>query len=128
MVARKWQACAGYTLNLYMNDTGKLRAIKIAHTLIWAFFVAVIFYVVYSGITGDVNVFTWISIFLVFLEGVVLLLFRMFCPLTLWARKYSDSEKDNFDIYLPNWLARYNKQIFTIIFILGLILVLIRVL
>lgn len=115
-------------MNLHMNDTAKLRAIKIVHTLVWAFFVAVIFYVVYCGIADDVNALTWISIILVFLEGIVLLLFRMFCPLTLWARKYSDSDKENFDIYLPLWLAKYNKQVFTTIFILGLILVLIRVL
>ncbi|MCB0632840.1 MAG: hypothetical protein KDD15_24045, partial [Lewinella sp.] len=61
-------------------------------------------------------------------EGVVLLIFRMFCPLTLIARKYSDSTKDNFDIYLPNWLARHNKLIFTSIFIFGIVLVLVRVL
>jgi hypothetical protein len=40
------------------------------------------------------------------------------CPLTLVARQYSDSTKDNFDIYLPNWLAKYNKLIYTTIFIL----------
>lgn len=56
----------------------------------------------------------------------MLLVFKMFCPLTLLARKYSDSEKDNFDIFLPNWLAKYNKQIFTTLFAIGLILVIIR--
>jgi hypothetical protein len=51
----------------------------------------------------------------------------MYCPLTVIARKYSDSQQDNFDIFLPNWLAKYNKLIFTSIFILGVILVLFRV-
>ncbi|MFT7189365.1 MAG: hypothetical protein ACI9AV_002644, partial [Sediminicola sp.] len=36
--------------------------------------------------------------------------------------------KDNFDIFLPNWLAKYNKVIFTTLFIIGLGLVLIRIL
>ena len=31
------------------------------------------------------------------------------------ARKYSDSTKANFDIYLPEWLAKYNKEIYTTI-------------
>lgn len=109
-----------------MTPADKLTAIKIAHTIIWVFFVVAIFYVVYSGLTNKVNNLTWIAIGLVIGEGVILLIFRMFCPLTLMARKYSDSTRDNFDIYLPNWLARHNKVIFTSIFILGLILVLYR--
>jgi hypothetical protein len=109
-----------------MNHSNKLLAIKLAHTLIWIFFVVVIFYVVYSGITGIINTYTWLGIAFVIGEGVVLLLFKMFCPLTVLARKYSDSQKDNFDIFLPNWLAKHNKLIFTTIFLIGLVLVVIQ--
>jgi len=109
-----------------MNQTHKLLAIKLLHTLIWAFFVVVIFYVLYSGIYDKITTLTWIGIGLVLLEGLVLLVFNKFCPLTLVARKYSDSEKDNFDIFLPNWLAKHNKLIFTTIYVLALLLVLIR--
>lgn len=106
----------------------KLLVIKLLHTLIWSFFVLIIFYIVYSGLTDQITVFTWISIGLVVGEGLVLLMFKMFCPLTVIARKYSDSQKENFDIFLPNWLAKYNKLIFTTIYVLGVILVLIRTL
>ncbi|MGE0020381.1 MAG: hypothetical protein AB7S72_11990 [Draconibacterium sp.] len=111
-----------------MNPSGKLTTVKIVHTLIWLFFVTVIFYILYSGISNKITITTWIAIGLIIAEGVVLVLFKMFCPLTLIARKYSDSEKDNFDIYLPNWLARHNKIIFTTIYLVGVIIVLIRVL
>ncbi|MGB5360877.1 MAG: hypothetical protein WBN27_13120 [Eudoraea sp.] len=111
-----------------MNRPNKLLAIKLIHTLIWMFFVAVIFYVLYSGITGTINTYTWLGIWIVIGEGIVLLLFKMFCPLTVLARKYSDSQKDNFDIFLPNWLAKHNKLIFTTIFLIGLVLVVIRTL
>ncbi len=110
-----------------MNQTAKLILIKWIHTLIWLFFVVIIFYIIYSGITNQITTFTWIAVAFVIGEGLVLLLFKMFCPLTLIARKYSDSTKDNFDIFLPNWLARHNKVIFTTIFLAGLILVIIRV-
>lgn len=110
-----------------MTSSQKLTIIKLVHTLIWLFFVLTIFYVVYSGITNQITPLTWICIGLVIGEGVILLIFKMFCPLTLMARKYSDSTRDNFDIYLPNWLARYNKEIFTVIYLIGLILVLFRV-
>ncbi len=109
-----------------MQPASKLLFIKVVHTLIWIFFVGVIFYIVYSGVTDRVTVYTWIGIGLIIGEGFTLAIFRMFCPLTLVARKYSDSQKDNFDIFLPNWLAKHNKIIFTTIFIVGLILVLWR--
>lgn len=111
-----------------MKTSDKLFAIKLIHTLVWLFLVTIIFYILYAGISDKINIYTWISIGLVTGEGIVLVLFKMYCPLTLIARKYSDSTKDNFDIFLPNWLAKYNKEIFTTIFIFGTIMVLIRVL
>lgn len=111
-----------------MNPENRLLAIKWVHTLIWLFLVVVIFYILYSGIFNEINIYTWIGIGLIILEGIVLLVFKMFCPLTIMARKYSDSEMDNFDIFLPNWLAKYNKLIFTTLYIIGLILVLVRTL
>lgn len=109
-----------------MTDQTKLMIIKILHTFIWLVFVALIFYVLYSGIADDINIYSWIAIAGVLLEGIVLLMFGMYCPLTLMARRYSSSEMDNFDIFLPNWLARYNKPIFTSIFVFAVILILIR--
>jgi hypothetical protein len=109
-----------------VNKLNKLLIIKLVHSLIWAFFVTVIFYIVYSGITDSVTIYTWIGIGLILSEGLVLLMFKMYCPLTVLARNYSDSKKDNFDIFLPNWLAKHNKVIFTSIFIVGLLFVLFR--
>ncbi len=109
-----------------MNDQNKLLAIKVVHSVIWLAFVLVICYILYSGISGNLTTLTWVGIGLIIAEGLVLLIFKMFCPLTILARKYSDSQKDNFDIFLPNWLARYNKIIFTSIFLIGLVLVLVR--
>lgn len=109
-----------------MTPAGKLFLIKILHTVIWLFFVLAIFYILYSGIANRIGIYTWFAIGLVFGEGLVLLIFRMFCPLTVLARKYSDSQRDNFDILLPQWLAKYNKEIFTSIFVVGLLIVIFR--
>lgn len=109
-----------------MNASQKLIAIKSLHTLIWLFFVAIIFYILYSGILNRITSFTWVAIALILGEGLVLLIFKMFCPLTVLARRYSSSQKDNFDIYLPNWLARHNKLIFTSIYVIGAAVVLFR--
>lgn len=111
-----------------MRDQTKLLLVKLVHTLIWIFFVTLIFYILYCGWANHINSLTWMAIGFVFLEGAVLLVFKMFCPLTLVARKYSSSEKENFDIFLPVWVARHNKVIFTTIFLAGLIWVAIRLL
>jgi hypothetical protein len=34
--------------------------------------------------------------------------------------------RDNFDIYLPEWLARYNKEIFGTLYVVGLVFALVR--
>lgn len=111
-----------------MYKASKLLIIKLIHTIIWAFFVAVIFYILYSGITNTITLYTWVGIGLIIGEGLVLLLFKMACPLTVVAHNYSASQKDNFDISLPNWLAKHNKLIFTSIFVIGLLVVLVQTL
>ena len=104
-----------------MKGETKLMLIKAIHTLVWIFFNIVIFYMLYAVLADKIDKWLWICFGLVILEGLTLLLFKFFCPLTIMARKYSDSTRDNFDIYLPNWLARYTKLIYTSI--VGVIIV-----
>lgn len=109
-----------------MSIRTKLVLIRSLHTLIWAIFVSIISYVVWSGLSSNITIYSWLAVAAVIYEGIVLMIFKGRCPLTVWARKYDNSDKDNFDIYLPNWLARYNKIIFTTIFIAGLLLMLLK--
>jgi hypothetical protein len=95
--------------------------IKTIHTIIWLFFNVVIFYMLYAVVVNKIDSWVWICVGLVALEVITLLAFKWFCPLTVWARKYSDSEKNNFDIYLPEWLAKYNKLIYGGLFVVSLI-------
>ncbi len=99
-----------------------LTLIKTIHTLIWLFFNVVIFYLLYAVIMGRIDQWVWICLGLIVLEGLVLLIFKKVCPVTLVARRYSDSEKANFDIYLPEWLAKYNKEIYTAIVVVALVI------
>lgn len=110
-----------------MTDESKLRMIRIVHTLVWIFFNVVIFYMLYAVIIGKIDIWLWVCYGLILAEGLTLLLFKMYCPLTVWARKYSDSNKENFDIYLPNWLAKYNKLIYTSIVVFISVLAVIRI-
>lgn len=105
-----------------------LTLIKLLHTIIWVFFNVVLFYLLYAVITNRIDHWVWICIGLVVLEIITLLVFKWFCPLTVWARKYSDSSRHNFDIYLPEWLAKHNKLIYGVMFSLSLLILLVRLL
>lgn len=107
------------------TSTTKLRGIKILHTVAWAFFAAAILLI---PVMSWFNAWTatWLLIGLVSVECLVLALNEMRCPLTGWAARYTDDRAANFDIYLPLWLARYNKQIFGSLFLMGMLFSLIR--
>ncbi|NNE76862.1 MAG: hypothetical protein HKN31_07290 [Pricia sp.] len=109
-----------------MASKKTLLAIKVIHTLIWLFYNVVIFYLLYAVIINRIDIWVWICVGLVLIEGLILLIFKWFCPLTIIARKYSDSTKENFDIFLPNWLAKHNKTIYTGLFATALIILVYR--
>ena len=117
-----------------MKSETKLTFIKTIHTAIWVFLNFVIFYMLYAAMptaasyANKIDVWLWIGYGFVFLEGLILLTFKLHCPLNLLARKYSNSPKDNFDIYLPSWLAKYTKLIYTTIFAIILIITIYQIL
>jgi hypothetical protein len=108
------------------RKTAKLLLVKVLHTAIWASFVFVILYILYSGIYDRINLLTWVAIALIVAEGIVLLICRWRCPLTLIAKKYADNHVVGFDIFLPGWLAKHNKTIFTSLYLISVILVIYR--
>ena len=102
-----------------LNDPNALRAIRLVHTLAWAIF---------AGCIVLLPIVAWhrnfglalLLIGLVVIEVLILICNRMRCPLTDIAARYTQDRRDNFDIYLPLWLARYNKQIFGSLFVAGI--------
>ena len=63
---------------------------------------------------------------IVSIEVAVLAVNRWRCPLTAVAARYTDERRDNFDIYLPVWLAKYNKLIFGTLYVAGVAFALVR--
>ena len=98
-----------------MTDNTKLILVKLLHTAIWVFFNIVIFYLLYAVTINKIDMWVWICLGLIGLEALILLIFRSVCPVTLLAERYSDSNRANFDIYLPHWLAKYSKRIYSVI-------------
>jgi hypothetical protein len=78
--------------------------IKTVHTVVWAFFAGCV----------------------VLVEVAILGFNGGQCPLTRVAGRYTDERRPNFDIFLPAWLARYNKVIFGVVYLVGISLTVAR--
>ncbi|HEY2013401.1 MAG TPA: hypothetical protein VGH38_07865 [Bryobacteraceae bacterium] len=102
-----------------------LKRIKLLHTVVWFFFAGCI---VAIPLAGAWRQYSWAAALsgAVLVECAVLAVNRGRCPLTDVAGRYTEERADNFDIYLPVWLARYNKAIFGTLFVAGEVFVLAR--
>jgi hypothetical protein len=103
-----------------------LKLIKTLHTAIWLVMASAAFYILYAGLTKTFNSWLYVSVALLVLESIILMLNKWTCPLTPMAMKYTPNTNSNFDIYLPEIIAKYNKHIFGSIFLVGLLLVVIN--
>jgi hypothetical protein len=104
-------------------EARRLLAVKIVHTIAWAFFatcVVLIPILAWRGLLVAASALCGV----VFMEVLILLFNDWRCPLTPVAARYTSDRRDNFDIFLPERLARYNKEIFGTLYVGGLIFVL----
>jgi hypothetical protein len=103
----------------------RLRAIKLLHTLVWAVFAGCIVAIPVLALQGRFRLAAILAL-VVLGEVVVLAVNRWRCPLTPIAARYTEDRRANFDIYLPEWLARYNKEIFGPLYLAGVVLLVVR--
>ena len=104
---------------------GRLRTIKLLHTDVWAGFAGCIVAIPVLALQGRFRLAALLAV-IVLGEVVALALNRWRCPLTPIAARYTDDRRANFDIYLPEWLARYNKEIFGQLYLAGVVLLVVR--
>ena len=107
-----------------MTPEEALRVVRVVHTLVWAVFAGSIILIPILAYLGYYSSAAW-TIGFVFIEVLILIGNRMRCPLTDVAGRYTSDRQDNFDIYLPLWLARYNKTIFGMLYTVGVVYTLI---
>ena len=97
-----------------------LSLVRLIHTVVWLFFVMVILAIPVAAWQRRFGLFLTLTV-IVLVEVAVLLGNGLSCPLTAVAAQYTEDRRDNFDIYLPLWLARYNKVIFGSLFVAGVV-------
>jgi hypothetical protein len=107
------------------RNSSILIIIKLLHTATWLCFAACILAI---PIAAEFRQFRAAAILsgVVLAECLVLAVNRCRCPLTNLAAPYTEERADNFDIYLPLWLAKYNKIIFGSLFVAAEIFLLVK--
>lgn len=103
----------------------RLFTIKLLHTVVWAFFAGCILAIPLASWQGH-HATAAALIAVVALEVLVLAFNKMNCPLTSVAARHTSDRRANFDIFLPEWLARYNKLLFGSLYVLGIVFALVH--
>jgi GT2 family glycosyltransferase len=98
-----------------------LVALKLVHTVAWAFFASAILAVPMLGFFGLFKLAGWLA-GIVFVECAVVALNHWRCPISNLAERLTSNRQANFDIYLPESLALWNKHIFGTLFVVGLLI------
>ncbi|HUB28476.1 MAG TPA: hypothetical protein VL967_02225 [Terracidiphilus sp.] len=102
-----------------------LIAIKLLHTAIWVVLSGCILAIPMAAALQRFR--TAGSLFaIVLVECAILAFNRGRCPLTGLAARYTEERRANLDIYLPLWLARYNKVLFGFLFVAGALFALLQ--
>jgi len=102
-----------------MTPLTRLRAIKAAHTLIWAVLAFCVVAIPLAAWAGRLDI-ALVLIAIVSIEVAVLALNAWRCPLQDVAARYTSERGANFDIYLPAWLAGRTMIIFGPLFGFGI--------
>ena len=105
------------------NELIVLRLLKTFHTAIWVLMTTANFTAFYLALLGRFNAWFVAAVALLGGEIVVILVNSWHCPLTDVMARYTQDRKANFDIYLPEWLARNNIRIFSILIALEVVIV-----
>ena len=92
--------------------------IKLLHTAVWFVFAACIAAIPLAAAWRHFTCAAVLTV-VILLECAALAVNRGRCPLTDVAARYTEERTDNFDIYLPLWMARHNKTIFGALFVAG---------
>jgi hypothetical protein len=98
----------------------RFRAVKIVHTIIWAFFAGSVF-AIWACAWAGAHLAAAVFIVFVMIEALVLALNGLRCPLTAVAARYAADPENDIDIYIPRWLAKHNKLVFGTLYVLGII-------
>ncbi|MHC5036244.1 MAG: hypothetical protein ACYTHM_02930 [Planctomycetota bacterium] len=92
------------------------------HVLFGLYLFTILGIVYYCGITGETGVFLWIAAGSLLAEGLILLLWRGRCPISLVQERHGD-DKGFFGLFLPRKAWPFVLPILSVVSAIGLLLV-----
>jgi hypothetical protein len=93
--------------------------------VVWVFSASCVLEIPMLAWRGDSSAAS-VLIGVVFVEVAVLVLKRWCCPLKGVAARHTNDRWDDFDIFLPEWVARHNTTIFGGIYVARILMTLAR--
>jgi hypothetical protein len=103
-----------------------LTFLKTVHTIIWVVMSTANLTAFYLAFVGRFDTWFFLSVTLLGIEVIIIAVNSWRCPLTDVMAKYTLDRRPNFDIYLPEWLARNNIKGFSVLIAVEIIIVLIH--
>ena len=100
--------------------------IKLVHSAIFFIMTTCVVILFYTGIMNRLSGWTIIAFVLILIEGIVLILNKWQCPLTIWAEKLGAADGSVTNIFLPRWLADRLFSICAPLFVIACIILIIR--
>jgi hypothetical protein len=113
-----FRSVAGYSATQAVRAPTALRLVKVIHTVVWALLALCVVSIPVAALARQYRLALMLTLIVLF-EVAVLAANRMRCPLTDLAARYTNERSENFDIYLPLWLAQNNKRVFGALFVAG---------
>lgn len=103
-----------------------LTFLKAVHTIIWIVMAVANASAFYLALVDNFNAWFFVAVTLLCGEVVIIAVNSWHCPLTDVMAKYTLERKANFDIYLPEWLARNNIKGFALLIAAEITIVLVH--
>ena len=102
--------------------------IKTVHTLIFIFIIIWVGIVFFTLLLDKISMLTWVGIGFMLLEGLILLISRWQCPLTVYAENLGADDGSVTRILLPGFIATRTFKIFATISVICFLMLLVRLL
>lgn len=102
--------------------------IKSVHSALFLLFTASVLVLLASGISGRIGTLTLVAAVLIVVEGGVLVLNRLQCPLTGLAERHGAVDGRVTNLFFPSWLVPHVFEAYAALVLLSLVLIGVRLL
>ena len=102
--------------------------IKSVHSALFLLFTASVLVLLASGISGRIGTLTLVAAVLIVVEGAVIILNRLRCPLTSLAERHGAENGRVTHLFFPAWFVPHVFEVYGVLVLLSFVLIGVRLL